>query len=161
VQVPAKLVFFNTTCAPNGQGSLQVITNGSVVDCGGVTRTINFCGVNRNLTYRLVDQSASKNPFPIAYTLTESFSNLSTTNPGLGLPTPSQNAPIPANGYVTDAQFVGFKYPTCLGSNDHHSYTQNFSVNVGGVTYNLSTMISISNGNFSGTPQDNVSITTP
>lgn len=74
---------------------------------------------------------------------------------------PSQNVPIPANGYVTDAQFVGFTYPTCLGSNDHHSYTQNFSVTVGGVNYNLSTTVSISNGNFNGTPQDNVNITTP
>jgi hypothetical protein len=32
---------------------------------------------------------------------------------------------------------------------------------VGGITYNLSTTVSISNGNFSGTPQDNVSITIP
>lgn len=161
VQIPAKLVFFNTGCAPNGQGPLQVITNGSVVDCGGVVQAQNFCGVNRNLTYQLVDQSASKNPFPVAYNLSESFSNLSTTNPALGLPTPSQNVPIAANAYVTDAQFVGFSYPTCLGSNDHHSYTQNFSASVGGVNYNLSTTVSISNGNFSGTPEDNVSITTP
>jgi hypothetical protein len=159
VQVPARLVFFNTSCAPNGQGPLQVITNGSVVDCGGVQRASNFCGVNRNLTYQLVDQTGA--PFLLAYTLSESFSNLSTTNPALGLPTPSQNVPIPANGIVTDAQFVGFTYPQCLGSNDHHSYKQNFSVKVGGVTYNLSTTVSISNGNFSGTPQDNVSITTP
>ena len=161
VQVPAKLVFFNTVCAPNGQGPLQVITNGSVVDCGGATRATNFCGVNKNLTYQLVDQSASRNPFPVAYALTESFSNLSTTNPALGLPTPSKNVPIPANGYVTDAQYVGFTYPNCLASNDHHSYTQNFSATVGGVTYPLSTTVSISNGKFSGTAQDNVSITTP
>jgi hypothetical protein len=67
----------------------------------------------------------------------------------------------PANGTVTDAQFVGFTYPSCLGSNDHHSYTQNFSVSVAGVNYNLSTTVSISNGNFSGTPTDNVAITTP
>jgi len=159
VQVPARLVFFNTSCAPNGQGPLQVITNGSVVDCGGVTRASNFCGVNRNLTYQLVDQTGA--PFLPAYTISESFSNLSTTNSALGLPTPSQNVPIPANGIVTDAQFVGFTYPKCLGSNDHHSYTQNFSVTAGGKIYNLSTAVSISNGNFNGTPQDNVSITTP
>jgi hypothetical protein len=159
VQMPARLVFFNTSCAPNGQGPLQVITNGSVVDCGEVTRASNFCGVNRNLTYQLVDQTGA--PFLLAYTLSESFSNLITTNSALGLPTPSQNVPIPANGIVTDAQFVGFTNPKCLGSNDHHSYTQNFSVKVGGVTYNLSTTVSISNGKFSGAPQDNVSITTP
>jgi hypothetical protein len=78
------------------------------VDCGGVQRAANFCGVNRNLTYQLVDQSGA--PFQSAYTLSESFSNLSTTNSALGLPTPAQNVPIPANGYVTDAQFVGFTY---------------------------------------------------
>jgi hypothetical protein len=161
VQVPARLVFFNTSCAPNGQGSLQVITNGSVVDCGGVSRATNFCGVNRNLTYQLVDQSTTGDPFPLAYTLSESFSNLSTTNSALGFPTAFKNVPIPANNLVTDAHFVGFTYPTCLGSNDHHSYTQNFSVTVGGVTYNLSTTVSISDGNFNATPQDNVSITTP
>jgi hypothetical protein len=159
VQVPAKLVFSNTTCAPNGQGPLQVITNGSVVDCGGVTRATNFCGVNRNLTYQLVDQNGA--PFPVAYTLSESFSNLSTTNSALGLPTASTNAPIPANNVVTDAQFVGFRFPKCLGSNDHHSYTQNFSVTLGGVTYSLTTTVSISDGNFNGTLEDNVSITVP
>lgn len=79
----------------------------------------------------------------------------------LGLPTPSQNVPEAAFGVVTDAQFVGFTYPTCLGLNDHHSYTQNFSVTVGGVNYNLSTTVNISDGKFSGTAQDNVSITTP
>lgn len=155
--VPSKLVPFNTSCAPSGQGPLQVITNGSVIDCGGVTRATNFCGVNRNLTYQLVDQTGA--PFASAYTLSESFSNLSTTNPALGLPTPAQNVPIPAGGYVTDAQFVGFTYPTCLGSNDHHSYTQNFSVVVNGVNYNLSTTVSISDGKFNGTAEDNVSIT--
>ena len=161
VQIPAKLVFFNTACAPGGQGQLQPITNGTVVDCGGVTRATNFCGVNRNLTYQLVDQSVSRNPFPVAYSLSESFSNLSTTNPALGLPTPSQNIPIGVNQYVTDAQFVGFTYPKCLGSNDHHSYNQNFSVSVGGVTYNLSTTVSISNGNFNGTLRDDVTISIP
>jgi hypothetical protein len=108
------------------------------VDCGGILRASSFCGVNRNLTYRLVD--ASGTPFPLAYALSESFSNLSTTNSLLGLPTPVVNAPIPANGYVTDAQFVGFNYPKCLASNDHHSYTQKFSVLVGETTFNLSSL---------------------
>jgi hypothetical protein len=44
---------------------------------------------------------------------------------------------------------------------DSGTYNQIFSVKVGGVTYNLSTTVSVSDGNFSGTPQDNVSITTP
>jgi hypothetical protein len=108
-----------------------------------------------------VDQSATENPFPLAYSLSESFSNLSTTNSALGLPTPSINIPELANAIVTDAQFVGFTYPICLGFNDHHSYTQNFSVTVGGTAYNLSTTVSISDGNFSGNPQDVVGITIP
>ena len=157
--MPSRLVFYNTSCAPNGEGPLQVITNGSVVDCGGVTRATNFCGVNRNLTYQLVDQNG--NSFPAAYALSESFSNLSTTNPALGLPTAATNVPEAANGIVTDAQFVGFTYPTCLGSNDHHSYTQNFSVTMGQSNFKLTTTVSISDGNFNGTAEDNVSITTP
>lgn len=115
--------------------------------------------LNRNLTYQLVDRNGD--PFPVAYSISESFSNLSTTNPSLGLPTPSQDIPIAANGYVTDAQFAGNTYPTCLGSNDHHSFTQNFAVSVGGVNHNLSTTVNISNGNFSGTPADDVTITVP
>src|ERR1700722_10858284 len=116
-------------------------------------------GLNQNLTYQLTD--ANGNPFPLAYPLSESFSNLNTTNSALGLPTPSTNVPIPANGYITDAQYIGFTYPKCLGSNDHHSYNQQFSVVVGGTTYPLSTIVAVSNGNFSGTAKDDVTITTP
>jgi hypothetical protein len=52
--------------------------------------------------------------------------------------------------------FGEFSEPPALGSNDHHSYSQNLSVQVGGKTYNLCTTVSISDGNFSGTPQDNM-----
>jgi hypothetical protein len=160
VNPPSKLVRFNEPpCAPAGLGPLQVITNGSVVDCGGKLRASNFCGVNRNLTYILVDSTGA--PFAPAYSLNESFSNLSTTNTALGLPAAVKKAPIPANGFVTDAQFVGSTYPTCLASNDHHSFTQKFSVVVNGMTYNLTTTVSISDGKFNGTAEDNVTTTVP
>lgn len=71
--------------------------------------------MNAPPAYQLVDQSPTGDLFPLAYSLSESFSNFSTTNPALGLPTPSLNVPIPANGIVTDAQFVGFTYPTSSG----------------------------------------------
>lgn len=160
VEEPARLVFFNTSCAPFGQGPLQNISSGSVVDCGGETRTTApFCGVNRNLTYQLVDQAGD--PFPFPYLLSESFSNHITTNPALPLPTASQGVPETANGIVTDAQFIGFTFPKCLAANDHHSYIQNFTATVDGQVFPLTTTVSISVGNFNGIPEDNVNITIP
>jgi hypothetical protein len=159
VQVPARLVHHDySPCAPGGVGPLQILTNGSVVDCSGATRATNFCGVNRNLIYELVDGTGT--PIGFAYTIAEHFSNFSTTNSALKQPT-ALSASIPAGGLVGDYQYAGFTYPTCLGSNDHSSYTQTWTVTVGGTQYNLSTVVSISLGEFSGTPEDNVNITTP
>ena len=70
-------------------------------------------------------------------------------------------ASVRATRLVGDYQYAGFTYPTCLGSNDHSSYTQTWTATVGGTQYNLSTVVSISLGEFSGTPEDNVNITTP
>jgi hypothetical protein len=65
---PARLVHYdNPPCAPNGVGPLQVVTNGSVVDCGGKQHVTGFDGANRNLAYQLVDATGAV--FPAAYTL--------------------------------------------------------------------------------------------
>ncbi len=159
VQVPARLVHHDySPCAPGGVGPLQILLNASVVDCSGTTHFTNQCGVNRNLMYQLVDTTGSA--FALAYSIKEAFSNFSTTNSALTVPA-AVTASIPAGGLTGDYQFVGFTYPTCLGSNDHDSYTQTFTVTVGGSNYNLSTVVSISLGKFNGTAEDNVNITTP
>ena len=71
------------------------------------------------------------------------------------------NANIAAGGFVRDSQYAGYPYPAVLGSNEHASYTQSFTVTAGGLFYILSTQVSISLGNFNGTPEDNVTITIP
>jgi hypothetical protein len=108
--------------------------------------------------YQLVDTTGAA--FQEAYTIAESFSNFTTTNSGLKEPT-AVSANIPAGGLVGDYQYAGFTYPTCLGPNDHSSYKQTFNVTTGGHDYNLSTVVTISLGRFSGTDDDNVNITTP
>jgi hypothetical protein len=159
---PARLVPYNyPPCAPNGVGPLQVLNNGSVVNCAGNQKVSAFDGVARNLMYQLVDGTGAA--YPGAYTIAESFSNFQKTpsNSGLGQPT-ATNADIPAGGLLADTQYAGYPYPATLGSNEHSSYTQNFSVTIGGTAkYPLTTTVSISLGNFNGTPEDNVTITTP
>jgi len=158
---PSSLIPYNYgTCAPNGVGPLQVLKDANVVDCSGKQRAVAFDGVARNLVYQLINGAGI--PFPAAYTIYESFSNFQKNPSNSGLPQPTaSNWPIAAGGLVTDCQFAGYTSPGALGSNEHASYTQNFSVAVSGITYPLSTTVSISLGNFNGTPEDNVTITTP
>jgi hypothetical protein len=159
---PARLVPYNIypQCAPNGVGPLQILNNQSVVDCTGFPHMSGFDGVNRNLMYRLVDYTGA--PFPGAYNIAESFSSFqkNPSNSGLTVPQPT-NANIAAGGFVSDSQYAGYSYPAVLGSNEHAFYTQSFTVTAGGLFYILSTQVSINLGNFNGTPEDNVSITTP
>lgn len=110
--------------------------------------------------YQLVDGTGAA--FAGAYNIAESFSNFTKTPSSSGLKQPTAlNANIPAGGLVGDYQYAGYKYPTYLGSNEHASYAQTFKVTVGATIYPLTTTVSISLGNFNGTPEDNVTITTP
>lgn len=93
-------------------------------------------------------------------TYRSNFSNFSTTNSALKVPV-ARSADIAAGALVGDYQYIGFTYPTCLGSNDNASYTQTFTVTVGTNVFPLTTVVSISDGNFSGTAKDDVTITTP
>jgi len=158
---PARLVPFDyKPCAPNGVGPMQPLNNQDVVDCNGDVLQTGWDGVNRNLMYELVDGTGA--PYVGAYHIAESFSNFQKTPSNSGLTQPqARNADIPAYGLVGDYQYTGYKYPTYLGSNEYVSYTQSFTVTVGGTTYPLTTIVTMSLGNFSGTPEDNVKITTP
>jgi hypothetical protein len=130
------------------------------VSCCGKTLQTGFDGVNRNLVYQLVDGTGA--PFAGAYTLYESFSNFQKTPSSSGLPQPTATqVAVAAGGYPCDSQYAGYPFPAYLGSNEYASYTQTFSATVGVINYPLTTTVSISLGNFSGTPEDNVKITTP
>lgn len=154
-QVPASLVYYNyPTCAPQGVGQMQTIINGTVQDCGGVVHAINFCGVSRNLVYQLLDTTGA--PFKSAYTLTEYFGEFISIPSGVFTAPPQRSVDIAAGGLVTDAQFIGFTAPTCLGYNNYASYVQFFTVTVNGVDYPINPEVSISLGSFNGTLEDNV-----
>jgi hypothetical protein len=130
------------------------------VNCSGKQLASAFDGVARNLMYQLVNGAGI--PFPAAYTISESISNFQKNPSNSGLPQPpATHVNIPAGGLVGDTQYAGYTYPKYLGSNEHASYTQSFSVTVSGQNYALTTVVSISLGNFNGTPEDNVTITTP
>ena len=158
---PARLVPYDyPPCAPKGVGPLQPLNNQSVVGCDGTVHATGFDGVNKNLVYQLVDGTGAA--FAGAYTLYESFSNFQKTpsNSGLGQPA-ATNIPIAAGHLPCDSQYAGYPYPKVLGSNEYSSYTQSFSATVGIINCPLTTKVSISLGNFNGTLEDNVTITTP
>ncbi|HEX5410660.1 MAG TPA: Ig-like domain-containing protein, partial [Terriglobia bacterium] len=158
VQVPSRLVRFNSSCAPNGIGLLQTVNNGNIEDCLGHTVASGACEVYRNFTFQLADQNGT--PLHVAYTITEAFSNMSRTTTNLPYPQ-GRTASVAVGGYGIDLQAAWYAYPNCLETNDNISYQQSFVVQVNGTNYPLSTLISISLGRFSGTYEVNDSITTP
>lgn len=160
VQVPTTQVRDNTY-GTGGLGPLTTITNGNVVDIYGNVLLSGECGVYRNIAYELVDQESPAQPIQGNYTLVEIFSNYSTTVPGLTQPPNQDNPIVYAQTMLGDTQFFGTKAPSCPGSNDHESFNQAFTVQIGSKSYPLSMVNSIQRGNYSGTPTVNVSIVTP
>lgn len=164
VFAPTKLVRIDYTTqnpgAPDGYGPLVLAadTNNEVRDVKNVALLTNRCGPYRNLVYELEDQKGE--PVTIAYSITENFSNYTSTNTALTTPG-SDTKNISANGLVNDTMFLGKTLPNCLGSNDHESFDQSFVVTINGTPYSLSTVNHISRGRFSGTYKVDVTITTP
>jgi IPT/TIG domain len=157
VQVPKKLVRLDYPGAPGGVGPLVVITNGNVVDLSGHTIATGQCGVYRNYAFQLVDQETSPQPISGTYTITAHFTNYQ--GPGS---TPSDNSQqITPGAAIADLQYFGNTAPSCPGSNDNESFDMFNFVNVGTSRYDLTTVIHISKGYFSGTPEVNSTITTP
>jgi hypothetical protein len=164
VNAPTQLVRFDYTAfspgAPNGYGPLVLAadTNNEVRDVKNVAKLTNRCGPYRNLVYELEDQNGD--PITVAYSITENFSNYTSTNTSLTIPG-SDTKNISANGIVNDTMFLGKTLPDCLGSNDNESFDQRFVVTINGTPYNLSTINHVSRGRFSGTYKVDVTITTP
>jgi hypothetical protein len=164
VFVPTQLVRLDYTAqspgAPDGYGPLVLAsdTNNEVRNVKNQPILTNRCGPYRNLVYELEDQNGD--PVTVAYSITENFSNYSSTNTSLTIPG-SDTKSISANGIINDTMFLGKTLPNCLGSNDHESFDQSFVVTINGTPYNLSTINHVSRGNFSGTYKVDVTITTP
>jgi hypothetical protein len=109
------------------------------------------------MAYELVDQQNPAQPITVAYQITETFADYS----GVDTVPASATFSISAGNIVGDTQYMGRNAPTCLGLNDNESFTQHFSVTLNGHNYNLTTVVSILRGRFSGTYMCDVSITTP
>lgn len=163
VNVPTKLVRFNYAAhnpgAPDGYGPLVLAadTNNEVRNVKNEAILSNRCGPYRNLVYELLDQNG--NPITVAYSITENFSNYSSTFSGTAPSSDTKN--ISANGIVNDTMFLGKTLPNCLGNNDNESFDQSFVVTIDGTPHALTTVFHISRGRFNGTYKVDVTITTP
>lgn len=161
VQIPKKLIR-DTGYGTNGLGSLVTISNGNVLDIYGNVVLKNECGVYRNVGYFLVDQETPAQTIQGDHTLVEHFTNYSTDVPGNTVP-PDEKNPISFNQTLLgDIQFIGYKAPSCLGTNDHESFDQHLTVQIDSShSYGLSMVNHIDRGYYSGTATVNVTITTP
>jgi len=153
VQTPSKL-------SASNYESLVLITNGSVLDYFGNVLKTNRCGGYRNIAYNLLDQKGGT-ILGGNFTLTENFSNYSTTVSGLTIPPTQSSTQNTSVQTLADTQFFGTVAPSCPGSNDHESFNQSFSVTVGSTTYPLSTVNLIQRGEYSGTFHVDVTVQTP
>lgn len=151
-QVPSKMSMSNYE-------GLVLITNGNVLDYFGNVLASNECGGYRDIAYNLLDQKEGT-ILGGNFTLTESFSNYSTTVAGLTVPPPESSTQNTSIQTLADTQFFGTKAPSCPGSNDHESFNQSFSVTVGSTTYPLSTVNQITRGEYAGTFHVDVTVVT-
>ncbi|MGH9434999.1 MAG: hypothetical protein ACRD06_03255, partial [Terriglobia bacterium] len=92
--------------------------------------------------------------------ITEVISDFTSTIPG-DTPPQEGSVGVAAGQDFQDLQYLGAAAPSCPGSNDHESFTQQFYVSAVGSRFPLTTVISITRGNFSGTAEVNSTITAP
>jgi hypothetical protein len=160
VQIPSKLSISN-------YGSLNIITNGNVVDYFGVIRRTNQCGVDDVVALPDVVVAAVKDQqgttiIGVDFTLTESFSNYTTTlSPNPGTPPAESSIQNTSLQPLADIQWIGYTAPTCLASNAHEAFDQSFKVKVSATTYPLSTVYHVERGKYSGTSKVDVTVKIP
>jgi hypothetical protein len=156
VQVPTKVVRFDSPpAAPGGIGPLQTPTDGDVVSLSGTVLATHQCGVYRNLLYDVVDQSGTS--IEGTYTLTETFANFS----GAGTPPSDRPLSVVPGFLISDTQSLTKNAPACLGPTDNQTFDQKFFATIAGSRFDLTTVIRIERGNFSGTLKVDTTITTP
>jgi hypothetical protein len=161
VQIPTKLI--RTTVdpgAPSGYGPLITITDGNVDDAQGNVLLSGQCGMYRDLAYSLQDQESPSIAIVGTYTITESFSNYTSTYGGKVPPAHTTSITASSPG-ILDTQYFGKSAPSCPGTNDNEAFNQTSSVTIGPTSYPLTTVNKIVRGNFSGTATVTVTITTP
>jgi len=155
VQIPSKVVRFDYPGAPGGVGPLQIITDGNVLGIAGNILLTHQCGVYRNYVYDVVDQAGQS--IDGTYTFTYWFSDYQGP---VGLPSP-HDVPMTPNSLLTDNQFFGKPAPACLGPDEHESFKMHHYATTGGQRYDLTTVITVSKGRFSGEYRVDAPITTP
>jgi hypothetical protein len=156
VQVPTKVVRFDSPpAAPGNIGPLQTPTDGDVVSLSGTVLATHQCGVYRNLLYDVVDQSGTS--IEGTYTLTETFANFS----GAGTPPSDRPLSVVPGFLISDTQSLTKNAPACLGPTDNQTFDQKFFATIAGSRFDLTTVIRIERGNFSGTLKVDTTITTP
>jgi hypothetical protein len=157
-QIPKHFVRFNLPpSAPNGVGPVVTLTDGTVVNLAGVAKSPpHQCGVYENFLFQLVDQQNTSITNGTV-TVTEVFSNI-TSPPG---PDPSVNPLDLATQGENDVQGLTHTVPTCLATNENQSLDMTWTVAVGSVSYQLSTILHITKGSFNGTLNVTSTITTP
>lgn len=157
VQVPTHFQRYNQPPeAPGGLGPVVPVTNGNVVDLAGNILATHFCGVYENFLYDIADQQNNQITNGTV-TVTEVFSKIKVP-PG---PTPSVTSHNLSSQGVGDTQAYGYTYPTCLSANQNQALNMTWTVQVGTVTYPITTLLNITLGNFNGTLEVNSTITTP
>jgi hypothetical protein len=157
VQIPTKVGRFDIpNLAPGGIGPLVVLDpSGDVKNLAGQTLLTNQCGVYRNYALVLLDQAGER--ITQSYTITENLSNFQ----GVGSPPAGATVTIPANGYISDIQYVGLAVPNCLGPDDHNSLDQTFTVTINGTSFTLTTDFFLQRGRYSGTYTVNSTVSAP
>jgi hypothetical protein len=151
VQIPRRLMFYDIPGrTTNGKGPVVIIDDGDIVDLSGNVKAHNQCGVYQNVAYVLVDQEGQRIVQP--FTLIEEFASNAE---------PSRRFDIPANKIITDIHSRSRTVPACLLFDEHDSLVQGFTVISGVGRYDLTTLVSIAVGDFTGTRNVIVEITRP
>ena len=156
VQIPSRETISNLPDA--------VTTTSNVYDYYGNLIATNHCGIYRNVQYNLVDQ-AGLNILGGDFSLTESFSNYSTTVSGQTVPPTQTRSPQnTAEQLLADTQAYVTLGSPCPSGNQHESFDQSIVIAIppqSANTFPLTTVVHIDRGYYSGNGQVSITITTP
>lgn len=161
VQIPTHVQLFNQAPeAPGGRGPVIPVVNGTIYKLDGSVYATNQCGVYENFLFDIADQQGTQILNGTVY-VTEVFSNI--TNPPGSTPSTNFAVNLASQGYE-DLHARSRTYPTCLAYNENQTYDLTWTVKVGSVSataYPVATSVYITKGNFNGTLNVTLTVTTP